>query len=117
MIIKLMRTDGHGWVLRDNIGKVNYNTNDYEVRLFRKSPDSEEEPQLFVKSEKVASDISSSIDIWEIDLETIRQGNNNCKMILGTMNYRKGGDEHELFIVTNMPCYILNDSGKTIETI
>ena len=111
MILKVRRAKGNGWVLRDNLGKVDVNQTDWYIQL-----KGEDDFEIFHR-DAVEPMNYSSLNVIEFDKSVPQiDGKYPCCCVCATLGYM-GNNEREILIIANTPMYLLNDNGKTIESL
>lgn len=115
MILKVRKKNsvGWGWIIKDNLDKVRYNP--CVIHFSKSNPETVViDTQQFKISDleifEVERTLINGISAEEI-LGMLNDDEETATFIVGTFGDR------ESFIVANTPMYLLNDNGKTIETL
>lgn len=111
MILKVKKAQGDGWILRDNLGKVIFNQLDWYIKL-----KGENDFDVFHKDHTEPMNFNS-VDVCEFDKAVPQvDGKYSCCFVCITAGYLSS-NEREILVIANTPVYLLNDNGKTIESL
>jgi len=106
MIIKVKKADNSGWVLRDGITKIRYNTTEYKVKTV----------SHVLNQYEVLDQYNQVTCIDGVDICEINTFEDNelfpCVMVFASVEH-----DRDIIILTNTSTYVLNDNGKTIESL
>jgi hypothetical protein len=113
MILKIHKANGSGWILRDSLSKIRYNTSDFKIRLKNKPL----EPQDYDVYDTVDGSIFGILDLdaLELDFKGYDKPQEDIPCVLITASIE--GADKDVMILANTAIYILNDNGKTIESL